>query len=113
MAHVRPEVYTSTSGRGQGDEALTTTSTDSPNLRGKTIVSNTVPNSNTGTITIRGRGMSAIGEVREYRELTGSWPKAIRSMVDIKARLGYALWDAAGVIKRAGDKILSEPTAEH
>jgi hypothetical protein len=53
MAYVRPEGYTSTSGRGQGDEALTTTSTDSPNLRGKTIVSNTVPNSTTGTITIR------------------------------------------------------------
>lgn len=43
---------------------------------------------------------------REYRDLGDSWPKAIRSTIDLKVRIGYALHNAGYTIGHAGDRII-------
>ena len=47
--------------------------------------------------------MSAI---REYRQLGDSWPKAIRSTIDLGARVGWAVVHVGWAISKAGEKIV-------
>lgn len=56
--------------------------------------------------------MSAMTAVQEYRDLGESWPKAIRSAIEFKGRLGWVLRDVGWAILHAGDKVLGdEPTS--
>ena len=44
---------------------------------------------------------------REYRALGDSWPKAIRSTIELKVRIGYALSHAGYAIGHAGERMIS------
>jgi len=48
-----------------------------------------------------------ISIVREYREMGDSWPKAIRSTIELKVRIGYALSHAGYAIGRVGERMIS------
>ena len=50
------------------------------------------------------RGMSAI---REYREMGDSWPKAIRSTIELRARVGWTVVHVGRAISTAGGRLLS------
>jgi len=52
--------------------------------------------------------MSAISIVQEYRELGDSWPKAIRSTIELKVRIGLALQNVGYTIGHAGDHIIAQ-----
>jgi hypothetical protein len=43
--------------------------------------------------------------INEYRGLGYSWPKAFRSSIDIKARIGWAVWNVGQAICRTGEKL--------
>ena len=49
-----------------------------------------------------------ISIVREYREMGYSWPNAIRSTIELKVRIGYALSSAGYTIGHAGDRIVAK-----
>lgn len=44
--------------------------------------------------------------IRNLHDLGASWPKAIRSAIDIRGRVAYALIDSARVLYDAGERIL-------
>ena len=48
-----------------------------------------------------------ISIVREYREMGDSWPKAIRSTIELKVRIGYALSSVGFAIGHAGERMSS------
>ena len=50
--------------------------------------------------------MSAIGVVKEYRGMGDSWPKAIRSYIDLWARVGWVVIGLGEAISKAGAKIV-------
>jgi hypothetical protein len=50
--------------------------------------------------------MSVIGGVQEYREMGDSWPKAIRSYIDLWARVGWAVIHVGEAISKVGEKIV-------
>ena len=50
--------------------------------------------------------MSAVSGVREYREMGDSWPKAIRSYIDLWARVGWVVIRLGRAISKAGEKIV-------
>jgi hypothetical protein len=43
--------------------------------------------------------------INEYCGLGYSWPKAIRATLDVKARIGWALWNVGQAICRTGEKL--------
>ena len=47
-----------------------------------------------------------ISIAREYREMGDSWPKAIRSTIDLGARVGWAVVHVGWAISKAGEKIV-------
>ena len=48
-----------------------------------------------------------ISIAREYRALGDSWPKAIRSTIELKVRIGYALSSVGFAIGHAGERMSS------
>ena len=44
--------------------------------------------------------------VREYRGMGDSWPKAIRSMIGFRSRIGWSVVKLGRVISRTGAKIV-------
>jgi len=50
--------------------------------------------------------MSAIGVVKEYRGMGDSWPKAIRSIIEFRSRIGWPVVKLGKVISRTGAKIV-------
>ena len=50
--------------------------------------------------------MSALSVVKEYRGMGDSWPKAIRSYIDLWARVGWVVIDLGRTISKAGEKIV-------
>ena len=52
--------------------------------------------------------MSVIGVVQEYREMGDSWPKAIRSTIGFRSRIGWPVVKLGRVISRTGAKIVGD-----